>query len=251
MAALAREELRGAEHPSTSRLLAYQRGEGTPAEVAAVREHLSLCEECSAVVLDAAEFFAEEDEEEEDSPAELEREWQELRRLVPDAHHPPAPAAVLPLPAAAPSRPPLWRSLGFAYGLAASFAAVSLGLGFFRAFPAPVPQANAGLYDLTSSGQDRSERAEATPMAIRFASPSVLLLNPEEVPDSERYGVRVRRGDGTVAWESESFVPQRSGAFHLGLPAGALKAGEYSLQLYGISEGRETPLGTYSIRIEE
>jgi putative zinc finger protein len=252
MAALAREELRGAEHPSTSRLIAYHRGELPPAEEATVMEHLSLCEECAALVLDAAEFFADDDEEEA-TPADLEASWQELRAETPRAEErPPSRVPALSPPPSIPRRS-LVRSLAFAYGLAATFAAVSVGLILFHGrSPAPRPQANAGLYDLTSSNSERGEGTQ--PTRIRFRSPdasALLILNPAVVPNSSRYGVRIHRTDGAVVWRSEDLELQTLGAFHLSLPAGALPPGRYSLDLYGITEGRERLLGTYRIEIEK
>lgn len=252
MAALAREELRGADHPSTARLIAYHRGEIPPVEAAAVTEHLSLCSECAAILLDAAEFFSEEDGEEAAS-ADLEASWQELRAAVPRGKER-SPSAV-PSPVPPPAAPPrsLLRSLAFAYGLAATFAAVSVGLLIFRTpVPPPQPQVNPGLYDLTPSG---AERGEGTLVAsIRFQTPAssaLLILNPAVVASSTHYGVRIRRMDGPVVWQSEALVPQASGAFHLSLPSGALPAGRYSLELYGVTAGRETSLGTYRIAIEK
>ena len=253
MAALAREELRGAEHPSTARLVAYHRGEVPPKEAAAITEHLSLCGECAALVLDAAEFFSEEDEE-ETAPADLQASWQELQAAMPGVEErpPSRPVPALSPPREIPRRS-LFRSLSFAYGLAATFAAVSIGLFVFRApGPPPQPQANSGLYDLTPSGSERGEGART--VSIRFNSPedsAFLILNPAVAADSERYGARIRRMDGAVVWRSEDLVPQASGAFHLSLPAGALPPGRYSLELYGVAAGRETLLGTYRIAIEK
>lgn len=251
MLALAHEELRGVEHPSTSRLIAYHRGQLPPAEIAAVTDHLSLCEDCTGLVLDAAEFFTEE--EEEAAPADLEASWQELRTATSRAEErPPSPVPVLSPPPAIPRRS-LFRSLAFAYGVAAAFAVLSVGLVLFREMsPSPRLQVNAGLYDLTSSSSERAEAAQAT--SIRFRAPgdsALLILNPEVIADSARYGVRIYRADGGVVWRSEDLALQALGGFHLSLPAGALPPGRYSLDLYGITEGRERHLGTYPIAIEK
>jgi hypothetical protein len=255
MAALAREELRGATHPPPRRLAAYQRGELPPAEAAAVAEHLSLCSACTAVVLDAAEFFAadDEDHDEEAAAADQEESWRELQAArAKTEERRPAAAPAPPPPRPSPRRP-LFRSLGFAYGLAAVFAAVNVGLIVFRGpQPPPQPQVNAGLYDLAPSGAARGEEARPTP--IRFQTPggsALLILNPAVVPGSARYGVRIRRTDGSVVWRSEDLVPQSSASFHLSLPAGALPLGQYELELYGVTEGRETALGEYRIEVEE
>jgi hypothetical protein len=253
MLALAREELRGAEHPSTSRLIAYYRGEIPPPEAAVIAEHLSLCEECTSIALDVAEFFADDDEEEEATPADLEASWQELRAAAPRAlERRPAPVSALTPPRTIPRRS-IVRSLAFAYGVAAAFAAVSIGLVLFHGrSPAPRPQVNAGLYDLTSSGSERGEGAQVT--LIRFQSSgasALLILNPAVVANSARYGVRIRRADRAVVWRSEDLELQAPGAFHLSLTAGALPSGRYAVELYGITEGRERLLGIYWIEIEK
>jgi hypothetical protein len=254
MAALAREELRGMEHPSTSRLIAYHRGEIPPAEMTALREHLSLCEACSALVLDAAEFFSDDDDEEDAESPDFEVAWQGLQAARRGAEErSPLLAPVLSMPPSAPPRRSLVRSLAFAYGVAATFAALSLGPVLFReTIPPPQPQPNAGFYDLTSSGSERGEAIQET--SIRFRTPgdsALLILNPKVVADSARHGVRIHRVDGSVVWGSENLVPQASGGFHLSLPAGVLPPGRYSLELYGITEGRESLLGTYPIAIEK
>lgn len=253
MVALAREELRSAEHLSTTRLIAYHRGEIPATEAAAITEHLSLCRECSALMLEVAEFFADDDEEEDVPSSDPEAAWQKLRKAMSGAEPLRSLSPVLSLPPPAPSQRSLIRSLAFAYGVAATCAAVSVGLIVFKDMtPSPRPRANPGLYDLTSNGSDRAEAADATP--IRFRTPgdsAFLILNPEVAPDSARYGVRIHSAGGAVVWRSDDLVLQSPGGFHLNLPAGTLPPGRYSLKLYGITEGRETPLGTYQIAIEK
>jgi len=254
---LANEEMHGAEHPSTSSLLAYHRGETSPGEAATIREHLSLCTECAAVVLDATDFFSDDEEDEDYGSADLDGSWEKLRKdLGKGTNSPPSRPPVLPLPLAPPKRP-LFRSLGFAYSLAAAFAALSISLIVLRGSTPPpklqtIPQTNVGLYDLTSATVERGEGAGAK--VIQFRSPgdsAFLILNPALESPLPRHGVRIRRADGMVAWRSEDLVPQDSGGFHLSLPAGALPAGIYSIELYGIGKGREIPLGTYPIVIEK
>jgi hypothetical protein len=144
------------------------------------------------------------------------------------------------------------QSLSFAYGLAATFALVSLCLLLFHEWsPAPRPQVNAGLYDLTPTGSERGFVAPPSPIRFRSRDDSALLiLNPAVVANAARYGVRIRRAEGAVLWRSEGLELQAPGAFRLTLPARALPPGRYSLELYGITGGREKPLGTYRIAIE-
>src|SRR6185295_5573971 len=80
MADLAREEVRGAEHPAPNRLVAYHRGELPASEAAAVVDHLSLCPECAALLLEAVRFLEDdEEEEEEDEAKETEEAWRALQ----------------------------------------------------------------------------------------------------------------------------------------------------------------------------
>lgn len=254
MQALAREDLAGAEHPPVSQLIARQRGTLAAGAAAAITEHLSLCGRCSALALEVADFLAAGDEGEEDdtSAADDEEAWRALRRaqLLQPAEPPPARR-----------RSPL-ASLAFAYGLAAAFAALSAVLLLApwlrpprppRPSVSPVsPWVNPGLYDLAPvSGERSGDAVPSVPVRFRSAGDAALLiLNPAQAADAARYEVRIRRADGKLAWRSTELLRQPSGAFHLGLPAGALPAGRYVLELYGRTAGRpDVLLGTYRISI--
>jgi hypothetical protein len=233
---LAREALRDAVHPTTGRLLAYHCGEVSSEERAEIREHLSLCEECSALVLDAAKFFV--DDEPEGSSLHLEAEWQKLRAEMPGAE-----------------KFPWWhslvRSLTFAYCVAAIFATLSAGLVFFKRQNPLRPQINTGIYNLMPSGSERDRDVHVTP--IRFSGPSdsaLLILNTKAITDSTQIGVRIHRANGTIIWKSEGLVLQDPGCFHLTVSPGALQPGYYSLELYGLAGNKEQALGTFSITVE-
>lgn len=252
MQALAREELAGAEHPPVSQLIARQRGTLAAGAAAAITEHLSLCGRCAALALEVADFLAAGDEGEEDdtSAGDDEEAWRALRRaqLLSPAEPPPARR-----------RSPL-ASLAFAYGLAAAFAALSAALLLAPRPRPPRPPAspispwvNPGLYDLApASGERSGDAVPSVPIRFRSAGDAALLiLNPAQAADAARYEVRIRRADGTLAWHSTELLRQPSGAFHLGLPAGALPAGRYVLELYGRTAGRpDVLLGTYRISID-
>lgn len=247
MQALAREELAGAEHPSASRLIARHRGTLPAAAVAAITEHLSLCSACTAMALDVAELFGGgEEDEEEPAPGRDEAAWRQFQTARRTAEA--APAARRP-------RRPWFRSLAFAYGLAATFAAASVAVLLLRplAGSAPRPQANAGLYDLAPAAGERGQASP--PTAIRFRTQrdsALLVLNPAVVAEAPQAVLRIRRADGVLVWRLDGLDRQPDGAFHLGLPAGALVPGSYSLELYGTAAGGAPGilLGTYRIMLE-
>jgi hypothetical protein len=255
---LVREERRGGEHVPMQRLIAYHRGELPAPEAAAVADHLALCGDCTERLLDAAEFLADEEELE---AHEADASGQHLTAaraggLAGCSGARPADAAAHSRPARAPRRKlSLLRSPRFAYGLAAVFAALSLGLLLFvRSSGAPGPPApmpNEPAYDLAPAG---SQRAAAAATTIRLPAPAGsahLILNPSAAPTAPRHGVRFRRADGRVVWQDESFVPQALGTFRLRLPAGAFPPGRYTIELYGLYDGREEPLGTYPVTLLE
>lgn len=68
------------DHPSAERLVAYRAGELGDADREAVRDHLALCRECAAIVLDLAGRHRDE--------AELDAAWERLRSS-PDFFLPP------------------------------------------------------------------------------------------------------------------------------------------------------------------
>jgi hypothetical protein len=246
MQALAREELGGAEHPSASKLIARHRGALPAAAAAAITEHLSLCSACTALALDVAELFGGDEDEEEPAPGEVEAVWRQLHTAQRKAET---------VPPARPPRRPWFRSLAFAYGLAASFAAAGIAVLLLRPLtgPPPRPQANAGLYDLAPAAGERGQASR--PAAIRFRThrdSALLILNPAVVAEAPQAVLRIRRADGVEVWRLDGLDRQPNGAFHLGLPAGALAPGSYSLELYGTgATGAPGPLlGTYWITLE-
>jgi hypothetical protein len=239
VAQLAREELRDGEHVPMERLVAHHRGELTAPEASAVAGHLALCGDCTQRLLDAAEFLADDEEDTEAEEAEASRRPLQTSQA-----------------GGLSGRPPLLslsRSLGFAYGLAAVFAMLALGLALFSrgAGGPPAPRPNEPAFDLASVESQRGEVEETTVPLSTPDSSAYLILNPPAPPTARRHGVRFRRTDGRVAWQDESFVPQALGTFRLRLPAGALPPGSYTIELYGLRNGREEPLGTFRIALRE
>lgn len=275
---LARDTAEGSAHAPTARLVAYRRGELPEAEASALAEHLSICPACASELLEIAEFFDETEEDAEDAEdAEEEadeRLWRgieaEIRPIVTEEGPPEILPEIgrIPLPTTQPaiplrrSRRPIFRSLPVAYALAAGFAALSLGLLLFGRMYAPglnlgaAPRLNEGLYDLSDRGSERGVMEVEREKTIRFAEGSesaILILNPTQAPTgSGTYGVRFRRADGGVAWQAErGLVPQRLGAFQIGISRDTFPPGRYTVELFEARDGGELPLGKFLVSIEK
>ncbi len=253
----------GVAHPPIDRLIAYHRRELSDAEASALAEHLSLCADCTSELLDAAAFL-DDSEAEEDDAAEAESLWRQMEgtlrpfrppaaeRAEPEAPRPPVARFEDHRAAAAKrNRPPVLRSLRFAYSLAAVFAALSVGLlGFvLRSGISGVPafRLNEAIYDLAPSETERGEAATA----IRYEGRDsvTLILNPAAEAKVAVYGVRFRDPAGRVIREATGLAPQKFGRFQLGVPRGALPDGTYQVELYGLAGDREVPLGIYRLSL--
>lgn len=261
MSHLARETARESPHPAAARLAAYHRGELAEREAGIVADHLSVCPRCVQELLELAEFL---DDEGEEADAESgERTWRAIEGEVsPAPTVAPAPLApnlapVIPLaPRRVAGLRPVFASRPFAYGLAAVLA-VALGLSLWvgRGPDSPgkgaMPRLNEASYDLSPQGAQRGEVAE---QILRFSGPddsAHLILNPATAVEAERYGVRFRAADGSVAWQGQGLEPQELGTFRIGLPRAALPVGHYTIELYAEKGGRELTLGNYRIAIPE
>lgn len=231
-----------AEHPDPETLARLRRGELPAAEAQSVREHLLGCRECLALWRDP-EAFAPQGPR---SDFELAAFW---RTLEPRLEKTPAPvtepaplAKILPFPQ---------RSAFFA--VAASLAAGVVGLALWGAgLQAKLgelsrPVANAPIIDLaerpTRSGT--GDELVTLPAGTGFT----LVLTPAEVPVFASYELRIVAAGERVVSTLRGLAPHAEDAtFSLWLPAGALPAGELRLELVGVEDGQETPLGEYRVR---
>jgi hypothetical protein len=245
------EELRNAlsegalpdAHPDPERLAAYHAGELSPEEEGRIQDHLALCRECAALLLDldglADPGFG--------AGADLTAKgavWQSLREEI-------APQArVVPLRRPAPS-PPRWLQ-----ALAASLLIATLGLSLWVASlrrtvaELSSPEPNAPVLDLYSSGT-RGEGSPAPVLTVPAgARLFTLLLNSAGQRRYEGYRVEIQRAGGGKVWENREIEPFSFGSFSLTIPRRALGPGDYRVRLFGRSGETEEPIDDYAFRVE-
>lgn len=240
MAELARRDLDA--HPDPERLAAYHAGELSAEEEGRVQDHLVLCRQCAALLLDL-DGLADPGFGAEADPAAKEAVWQSLRKEI----APQSPVVPLRRPASSPR----WLQ-----ALAASLLIATLGLSLWVASlrrtvaELSAPQANAPVLDLYSG----TARGEGSPAPILTVPPDVrfftLILNPAGQRRYERYRVEIVRVGGAEVWSGQEIEPSPFGSFSLTLPRRAVGPGDYRVRLFGRNGGTEEPIEEYAFRVE-
>lgn len=239
MAELARRDLDA--HPDPERLAVYHAGDLSPEEEDRIQDHLALCPECAALLLDldglADPGFG--------AGADLsgkEAVWQSLKKET-------APQARV-----APLRRP--SSSRWLQALAASLLIATLGLSLWVASlrrtvaELSAPQANAPVLDLysgTARGEGSPAPSLTVPPDVRFFT---LILNPAGQRRYERYRVEIVRVGGEAVWSGQEIEPSPFGSFSLTLPRRAIGPGDYRVRLFGRSGGTEELIEEYAFRVE-
>lgn len=248
------EELRNAlsglalleAHPDPERLAAYHSGQAgglSPEEEARIQDHLALCRECAALLLDL-DGLADPGFGAEADPTAKEAVWRSLREEI-------APSAqVVPL------RRPVRSSPRWLQALAASLLVATLGLSLWVASlrrtvaELSAPQANAPVLDLYSG----TARGEGSPAPVLTVPPDVrfftVILNPAGQRRYERYRVEIVRAGGEEVWSSQRIEPSPFGSFSLTLPRRAVEPGDYRVRLFGRSGATEELIDDYAFRVE-
>ncbi|HEX5760095.1 MAG TPA: hypothetical protein VF121_12970 [Thermoanaerobaculia bacterium] len=236
------DEARGqaGEHPAAERLAAYAGEELEAAAAERLRDHLALCRECSRLVLELRAFStsAPAPDAPELAPAEVEREWERLRRRVGGGGG---------RPAARPRAAAPWLP----WAVAASLLVATLGVTTWgaslqrRLREQALPRGDAELLDdFPTSGSREPERT------VRRGAPLLVVVDPP-----------VPRGVALFKWEivsaRDARVPlwqgpaqrSRDGRFALQLPADFLAAGHYTLWLSGAGPRGRIELAEVALRV--
>lgn len=116
---------------------------------------------------------------------------------------------------------------------------------------APAPQINARIRDLQPSGDVvRGGGPAAAPEVLSQAS-AVLLLNASHPETHRDHAVEIVDASGKVVWSAAGLTRDtQSGLYVLTLPPGALRAGEYTIRVYGMADSQREPVESYSIRVQ-
>lgn len=234
-----RAELEG--HPTPDELVDYHLGALSAEAEERLQEHLSLCPECSQVVLDLVEFSREPVVVPDLPAASLESAWEAIEARL----EPPPPVVI---PALQPQRRLSWP-------LAASLLTV-LGLfGWNLMLRRDLQETNRPRTDIAMAElvpeavQRRSDERPARVVLGRAQSQVLLLLTLGELREFPHYRMDLTDSSGEVVW-TQAGVPRREdGTFLLAIPARMLEPGLYGIRLHGMSDGGSLSLADYSFEI--
>ncbi|HEV2854814.1 MAG TPA: zf-HC2 domain-containing protein [Thermoanaerobaculia bacterium] len=237
-------------HPDPERLAAYPAGELSPEEEGRVQDHLALCRECAALLLDldglADPGFG--------AGADLsgkEAVWQRLREEIGREEAPSAPPPVLPF------RRPVRSSPRRLQALAASLLVAVLGLSFWVASlqqrVAELSGARTAAVLPLDAETTRGEGSPASSLQTASSDADVitLILNGAGQRRYERYRFEIVRAgggrvtSGPIEWDPDSYDDFKP----IALARREIGPGDYRVRLYGRSGGREEPIQEYAFRV--
>jgi hypothetical protein len=230
-------------HPSPDELVDYHLGVLSAEEVERVQDHLTLCRECSQVVLDLAAFSRPLAEGPKPPVADLEREWERLEARL---EREPGGAGG-------------WQAAGrgLTWALAASVLAALGLLGWNLVLKKDLtearrPRADIVLADLAPEGQGAARTAEApTRVRVRPEQERVLLLlNLGDLRNFPDYRMELLDPEGGVVWAQARVPRGEDGIFLLEIPARMLQRTKpYRVRLFGERDGQRIALAGYSFEV--
>lgn len=249
------------EHPSPERLAAYHAGRLSTEEDAAIREHLLLCHDCPALLLDLEELFEPRFRDLDLSDAKLASAWRDLRSRLGLDGSKSTPGG---------SAPAVWKRLisWFSavprpvYAAAAGLMLIAtLSLSVVQSLGSVQPTANTAIFPLTVAARTRSvEPVKLQPIAFPPGHDEVVLRPEIDIPSGvEREHGRYEEFEAKFLDKSGHVVlpvaglrrDKESNILALTLRRRSLKPGRYELRLYGSRPGQTSadPVGDYPIEI--
>ncbi len=236
LARLDEEGLRMEEHLAAERLTAYDAGELSAAEYAAVEAHLANCSFCLERLRDLRRFLSPRPE---DLPAEgladfeTAAQWRELQKKL-------------------PPRPARLRRLFAAPGFSvAAVLAVALGLAAYRIVSLERELASP-ITDLVATtleepGSRKAEPATTQPPLFKLGHVAAFEILPEH--PYPRYRLIFRDADGRVVKSVEDTEDDgQAGVLTLFLPRRFLPPGLYRVEAVGL-DGAEHAIRTFEVRL--
>jgi len=220
-------------HPTPQALAAYHAGELPPEEEARILDHLSICRECSDLLLDLSGFADLKPPEgvPELTDQQIEQDWQKLRsKMREEEEGGRKPAEVVPIRPAGPVPKP---ERTFWLPIAASLLAV---LGFsFGLYQSMQLSKHSRLRVVPAVSSEDLERGPANPQISAREGGSIVLTPGFDKDYSEYEADLVRiEGEKEEVLTSIQVGDLKEGDAFLVPP---LAPGTYDLRLYGIEGG--------------
>lgn len=226
-------------HPSVDTWIAYYAREVPEVEAESLREHLSRCRSCVDLVLDLDRFVEPAAAGGGVSDFEQAAVWRSVKQAIEPR-----------------TRLQGWPTVA---AVAASLVFAVVGLAQYdvrtdlesRLAESSRLQPNMVIRDLRPGARERnSGGVDATVDLPAGAGTVALILNLKDDVDFPAYEIRVLDAAGEEIAEVSGLAINELGNFSLALPPGALAAGSYELQLFGLADGREKLLEVYPIRLQ-
>jgi hypothetical protein len=115
----------------------------------------------------------------------------------------------------------------------------------------PAPQINAWAGTLMPGADVVRGNEPAGPSEIPGRTYATLLLTPAHPETHREHAVEIVDPSGKVVWTASGLARDAdTGSYNLTLPPGALRAGSYTIRVYGLTDGRRDPVESYSIRVK-
>jgi Putative zinc-finger len=222
----------GSAHLPLDTLIDYYHGRLDPAAAETVQEHLALCPECAALVLDLESFAQAETAPPEDRTA----------------------ARLLAQGITQQLRADRWRRTAAVAASLLLATVLPLGLYSLRAgrgaaVPAtrgPTPEANLPIVSLYPRSSRRG--AEVNRLDLPAGHRLVAVVLPtEEPPQAPDFALRVIGPSGREILLLRGLEPTSTGTFSVGLPASLLRPGRYQLWLTSVQRGRPITVEEYDL----
>ncbi len=224
------------QHPEIDDLVAYHEGRLDGGARETLREHLALCRECSAVLLDLADFHHLEPASEDHRLSEADEEALKgvLKERLREAAEPPAKIV--------PFEP---RRLRTSWKLLAHAAVLLLALGGFWTLTSRPGSDVDVLYLRPDSA--RGSVAETFQVAD-WAKSYLLVLGSIRLEEATRFHLEILDDGGKIVVRGADLHKDRDGTLNFRVPRRRLAAGTYEIRLLG--DGSDEPLETYRLEIE-
>lgn len=116
--------------------------------------------------------------------------------------------------------------------------------------PKPQGQANVVALDVFPTSVYRSDSANVNQLIIpRNANSATLILNSASTAEFSRYSIELVSANGAKVWQNNNLKRYSANDFTINLPANLLQNGSYTINIYGIENGKRTKTESYQINI--